>query len=143
LGLSISGQWPEGDRSPERTETEFLAIKPLPGATPIGYNASNKPGQALVTDSYRTSLLYPDVRKYYDAELSKRGWSFYLEEPMTDWGKDLGGKSARYCKGRYRADLQWAGERADYGWDYAFSMSWGLDAIFERYPEPFYKAGCQ
>jgi hypothetical protein len=62
---------------------------------------------------------------------------------MKDWGQDLGGRTARYCKGKYRADLQYAGERANYGWDYAFSLSWGLDAIFEKYPERFYEAGCK
>jgi hypothetical protein len=124
-------------------ETEFRAIQTLPGSTALFYHATNSPGQALVSDTYRTNLSYADVRKSYDAELTKRGWSFYLEEPMTEWGKDLGGKSACYCKDRYRADLQWAGERANHEWDYAFSMSFGLDAIFERYPKPFYQAGCK
>jgi len=124
-------------------ENEFRSITPLPGATAIYYHASNKPGIALVSDTYRTNLSYGEVRKHYNAELSKQGWAFYMEEPLTEWGKDLGGKEAHYCKGRYRAELQWAGERANDGFDYAFSMSWGLDAIFERYPAPFYKAGCQ
>ena len=120
-------------------ENEFRSITPLPGATALSYDASNKPGIALVTDTYRTNLPYAEVRKHYDAELSKRGWAFYMEEPLTEWGKDLGGKETHYCKGRYRAGLQWAGERANDGFDYAFSVSWGLDAIFERYPEAFYK----
>src|SRR5689334_9281912 len=59
---------PKAIAAQKELETEFLAIKPLPGATALRYDASNKPGQALVSDSYRTSLLYPDVRKYYDAE---------------------------------------------------------------------------
>lgn len=54
-----------------------------------------------MSDSYRTDSSYAQVRKYYDAELLKRGWSFYLEEPVTEWGKDLGGKEAHYCKGRW------------------------------------------
>jgi hypothetical protein len=124
-------------------ENEFRAIKPVPGATALSYTATHDPGRTLVSDNYRTSLSYPEVRKFYDAELANRGWSFYQEEKMTDWWKDLGGKTARYCKGPYRADLQWAGERADYGWDYTFSLSYGLDAIFERHPELFYKAGCK
>jgi hypothetical protein len=124
-------------------ENEFRAIRPLPAATALNYHASHKTQQALVSDTYRTSLAYEDIRKFYDAELAKNGWSFYMEEQMKDWGRDLGGKTARYCKEQYRADLQYGGEKSNYGWDYAFSVSWGLDAIFETYPEPFHRAGCK
>jgi hypothetical protein len=134
---------PKASEAQTELETEFRSIKTLPGSTALFYHATNSPGQALVSDTYRTNLTFADVRRFYDAELTRHGWSFYLEEPMTEWGKDLGGKSARYCKGSYRADLQWAGERANHRWDYAFSMSYGLDAMFERYPEAFHKAGCK
>ena len=32
----------------------------------------------------------------------------------------------KYCKGDLHAHLQYAGERAGYGWDFAFSVTWGL-----------------
>jgi hypothetical protein len=124
-------------------EKEFRAIRPLPEAIAIGFNVSHKTNQALASDTYRTSLKYAEIRDFYDQELAKHGWTLYEEEQMKDWGKDLGGKSARYCKGTYRADLQYAGEGASYGWDYAFSVSWGLDAIFEKYPDTFHEAGCK
>ncbi len=124
-------------------EREFRAIRPLPDAIAIRSHVSHKTSQALASDTYRTNLKYSQIRDFYDQELTKNGWTLYEEKDMKDWGRDLGGKSARYCKGTYRAALQYAGERADYGWDYAFSVSWGLDAIFEKYPEPFYKAGCK
>ena len=134
---------PKAAAAQTELESEFRSIKPLPESRALFYHATNSPGQALVSDTYRTGLSYAQVRKYYDVELTKRGWSFYMEEPLTEWGKDFGGKAARYCKGRYRADLQWAGQGSSNDWDYGFSMSWGLDAVFERYPDPFYKAGCQ
>ncbi len=80
-------------------------------------------------------MCYAEVRGYYEGELTKRGWSIYMEEPLTEWGKDYGGKAARYCKGPYRADLQWAGQGSSNEWD-GFSMSWGLD-------DPISKPGCQ
>jgi hypothetical protein len=124
-------------------EKEFRAIPPLPDAIATRFHASHKARQALVGDTYQTRLKYPEIRDFYDRELAKQGWSFYEEEQMKHWWRDLGGKSARYCKGPYRADLQYAGEGAGYGWDYAFTVSWGLDAIFEKYPDLFHKAGCK
>ena len=123
-------------------ENEFRAIHPLPAATPLNYGASHKTQQALVSDTYQTSLTYEDIRQFYDAEVAKNGWAFFMEEQVKDWGRDLGGKEARYCKGEYRATLQYAGKQADYGWDYAFSVSWGLDGVLAKYSEPFHQAGC-
>ena len=124
-------------------EKEFRAIRPFPDAIAIRFHSSHKTRHALTSDTYQTSSKYAELRDFYDEELAKHGWSFYEEEQLKDWGRDLGGKSARYCKGAYRAALQYAGEGAGYGWDFAFSVSWGLDAIFEKYPDPFYEAGCK
>lgn len=124
-------------------ESEFHAIQPLPQAKSSGYNASHKSSQSLVTSNYQTNLAYSDIRAYYDVELAKHGWTFYEEEQMKDWGRDLGGKSAHYCKAEYRAHLQYAGPQADYGWDFALGLSWGLDAVFDKHSETFRKAGCR
>ena len=124
-------------------ENEFKSIEPLPNARACDYNSSHKTKQALVTSNCKTNLSYPEIRAHYDAELAKHGWIFYEEEEMRDWGRDFGGKAARYCKGEYRADLQYAGEQASYGWDYAFSVSWGLDSLADEYSDKFRKVGCQ
>ena len=134
---------PKAAQIQNEPEKEFKAIPSLPGARSSGYNASHKSTQSLVSCNYQTGLPYPEIRAFCDAELARRGWTFYEEQQMKDWGRDLGGKSARYCKEGYRADLQYAGTQADYGWDFAFSVSWGLDAVFEKRSDIFLKAGCK
>lgn len=124
-------------------EDEFKSVEPLPEARSCCYFATHKTSQALVTSKYSTSLPYAAIREHYDAELSRRGWIFYEEDETRDWGMDFGGKTARYCKGEFRASLEYAGERADYGWDYAFSVSWGLDSLVDKYSGKFSKAGCK
>jgi hypothetical protein len=124
-------------------ENEFKSIAPLPYAKDFGYQATHKTSQALVTSNYKTNLSYIEIRAHYHAELAKHGWIFYEEEQMRDWGRAFGGKSARYCKGEYRADLQYAGKQANYGWDYALSISWGLGSIMDKHSEKFLKVGCQ
>ena len=134
---------PQAQLVMRRLEDEFKSVEPLPGATAFNYFATHKTRQALVTSNYKTNLTYKEIRAHYDAELARRGWVFYEEDAMRDWGVDFGGKTARYCKGSYRANLEYAGEQADYGWDYAFSVSWGLDSLVDKYSDKFTKAGCK
>ncbi|SRR5258706_2985058 len=108
-------------------ETEFKAIVPLQGASVVDYHASNKAGQALVSVGYLTDINSADIFKYYDEQLRQHGWQPDGTHGVKDWGRDLGGKSADYCKGDYAAELQYAGQQANYGWTYGLSMSWGLD----------------
>jgi hypothetical protein len=123
-------------------ESEFRAIQPLPQATPINFNATHKPRTALVSDKYRVKSNYAEIRSFYDQELSKHGWTFYEERNLKDWGQDSGGRSARYCKGPYRAELEYGGERSSSSWDYALSLSWGLSSDVGKYTELFKSAGC-
>jgi hypothetical protein len=113
-------------------ETEYQAIRQLPGAKSKRYHASHKVWQALVSSEYHTTYSYPEIRTYYDSELSKLGWVFIREEDViygdVGRGKNYGGKHLYYRKGEYIADLQYAGKQEDmFGWTYAFSLSWGLN----------------
>lgn len=122
---------------------EFKSIEPPPGSRICDYRATHKPGQALVTGTVCTSLPYAGVRAHYDAELARRGWTFYEEDELRDWGRDFGGRIARYCKGEYRAALQYDGENANDGRDYAFNVSWGLGRVADKSSDKFSKAGCR
>jgi hypothetical protein len=124
---------PKGDAVEKVLVGEFSLIRRLPQAVPMHYHASGGSGGALVGDVYRTKLTYPDVRAYYDKELSRNGWTFKREEKILDWGRDFGGKTAEYCKGPYKASLQYAGREAHYDWDYALDLSWGLDSLYDKY----------
>jgi len=121
-----SSQSPKAEQAQKELEIEFHEIAPLPNSTLVDYDSSRKTSQALVDASYLTSVRSVDILKHYDEQLKMRGWQSYGTSGMTDWGRDLGGKSAYYCKGEYYSQLQYAGEKANYGWTYAFSMSWGL-----------------
>jgi len=46
---------------------------------------------------------------------------------------DLGGRTTEYCKGDYRASLQYPGQSAKYGWVFALDLSWGLDSLVDRW----------
>jgi len=134
---------PKAELVLSKLEDEFRSVAPLPDARSCDYFATHKTQHALVTSKYRTSLPYVSIRAHYDAELTRHGWVFYEEKETRDWGMDLGGKTARYCKGEYRASLEYAGEQADNGWDYAFSVSWGLGSLTDKYSDKFSKVGCK
>jgi len=126
LGYDNIVQSPKAEKAQAELEIEFKSIAPLTNATLVDYNSSRKTSQALVDATYLTAIKPLDIFNHYDEQLRNNGWQSYGTSGMTDWGRDLGGKSAYYCKGEYYAQLQYAGEQANYGWTYAFSVSWGL-----------------
>jgi hypothetical protein len=67
------------------------------------------------------------IFKYYDEQLKQHGWQLQATKKITDSNRDLGGKIAYYCKGESTAELQYAGQLANYGWTYAFSIGWGME----------------
>ncbi len=134
LAMAFAGRLmskPHGSSVLKALEQEYEQVRPPPGARLLGaLSRTNKTSQALVDGNYTTSARYPELRSYYDNELARHGWTPCGERPLKDWFTDLGGVSRTYCKGELRAHLQYAGERANYGWDFDFNMSWGLDPLF-------------
>lgn len=108
-------------------EREFNSVAPFPQATATHSEKSYKDNQALVLTRYSTSASYPVLRDYYDSELSKQGWKFISEEALADWGRDLGGKTAHYCKGDWSAAVEYAGQDSEGRGAYTLAMSWGLN----------------
>lgn len=119
-------QLPKAKQTKSQLESEYNSIIPLPNANASDYRASNKTSQALVSASYVTDSTPDDIFNYYDGQLKQHGWLFYGTKKMRDWGRDFGGTSSCYYKGDYSAKIQYAGQLSNYGWTYAFSMSWGL-----------------
>lgn len=60
----------------------------------------------------------------YMDEAKKNGSVFVNEETVSDWGRDFGGKLLNFSKGDYTLSIQYAGEKADYGWDFGVSLTW-------------------
>jgi hypothetical protein len=130
---------PRAAQIQKELEQEFKAIPALPNARSAGYQSSHR----LVSGKYLTGAPYPQIRAFYEDALTSHGWTLYEEREVNRWWRDLGGKSTQYCKGEYRAHLQYAGEQANYGWDFAFELSWGLDGVNAQSSETFLKAGCR
>jgi hypothetical protein len=119
-----------GEEFHQQLLREFTQIKPLQNTSAVSSTdsfSSWNPGKALVGATYKTTLPYLEIRNYYDAELRSHNWVFTEDKPLTDWGKDLGGRTVRYCKGPLSCSLQYAGAKAQYGWTYALDLTWGLD----------------
>jgi hypothetical protein len=119
-------------------EREFRAVAPLPQAAAPSYNASSNLKKALVLGTYKTNLSYHEIKAHYDDQLAKQGWVFY--ECDQDWVRGRG-NTAEYCKGEYRAVIDTQGGQAGYGWDYSFSMSWGIHP--DQDAERSRRAGCR
>lgn len=107
---------PKAQMVQDRLRQELDSITPLPNAVPGKCSGSHKPRMAWVSNRYTTAAPYNQIRAYYDAELRRRGWSFHREHGTRDWFRDFGGVKTEYCKGPYRASLNYAGDRADYVW---------------------------
>ena len=123
----INDDEPKAAQIQQELEHEFEAINPITQSGYYDYLAAHKSRNASVSGAFSTNLTFPEVRNYYDQELARNGWKFDKEERVQDWWRDFGGGSVQYCKGNYRAFLQYAGENADYGWNFSLSLSWRLE----------------
>jgi hypothetical protein len=92
-------------------EREFKSIKQLPSAFDQKHHAWHKQDHASVGSSFSTGQSDSEVKKYYAEELSKHGWKSRGDYSTTNWGSNLGGSVVEYCKGKYEATLEYAGER--------------------------------
>lgn len=109
-----------------KLEREFRSIKPLPNTNPFDYLSTHKMHHALVTEKYITNTSFNDISSHYQNELVNHGWKFVKEEPVYDWNRDFGGKILYFRKDDFTAALQFEGDKSDFGYTYAFSVSWGL-----------------
>jgi hypothetical protein len=108
----------------ELLQREAQRIAPPAAASLLGSDTAHKPRQALVSLSYTSALTYAQLRTHYDRVLAEQGWTFERELPFRDWGRDLGGREARYTKGEHVASLEYAGTGADDGWTFGLGLSW-------------------
>ena len=122
---------PKAELAQKELEEEFKAITPLPCAAPQSHHAFHKSSIANAGSTYFTKLPFSEIRKYYDEELARRGWKFHREEEVREWGEFRGGRIVYYCKGVYKAALQYAGgDRPDFGWIFALDLSWRLETLY-------------
>ncbi|EJZ43877.1 hypothetical protein [Leptospira licerasiae] len=120
--------WIEIEQAPKNRsllQAEFDLIRPLPSAVLVESSAIVKSGHGTVGSTYRTSDSVSDIFAYYSNELQMRGWQYYGERAIKDWGRDFGGKILEFCKGQYMTSIQYAGKHASYGWTFGVDVSFG------------------
>ena len=110
-------------------EYEFEQIMHLPHAVEIDHY-SPKPHamsrSVFIMSRYSTESNYDQIRAHYRTEFKKHGWSGVRGTGFPQSGEYHGGKLLEYKKGELVAQLRYAGEEANYVWDYTISISWGL-----------------
>jgi len=117
----------EADKMNTAIEDELKTIQTPLTASYIRSNTVQKDNLGVVGKTYRTSLTYPELRTYYDAELERRGWRFTREKKLQYDHQDRGQYHVFYCKGKYTAHLEYAGGLEDtFGWTYSVAVSWGM-----------------
>ncbi len=120
-----------GEAKIARVTNEFLALRPVTGVTINSVSENWKPGltptdgSASAGGNYSTASSYTDIRDHYDKVATARGWRVVRDRPVRDRGRDFGGRVREYRKEDLCASLQYAGTRANYGWSYAFDVTWG------------------
>ncbi|MGH9929179.1 MAG: hypothetical protein ACREA9_08125 [Pyrinomonadaceae bacterium] len=79
-------------------------------------------GKASIGRSFRCQASYDDVKRFYSERLGQDGWELADERQLKDWGRDVGGREIKFRKGDYQVVIGYAGERANYGWDYGIDI---------------------
>jgi hypothetical protein len=81
-------------------------------------------GKAFVSKSFRCKTSYDEVKRFYVDHVTQDGWQFVHERQIKNWQRDLGGRELEFRRGDYRVTIEYAGEKADYGWDYGIGIGW-------------------
>jgi hypothetical protein len=79
-------------------------------------------GKAFISKTFRCKTSYEDVKRFYLERLTKDGWHFVSERQLKDWQRDVGGRELKFHRADYEVTIEYAGEKADYGWDYGIGI---------------------
>ena len=113
-----------GDAKLKDVETLFAAVPIYPGSREIRTSWSSKDRVAGLGKVYKSDASYEELRHYYVDVLAQVGWHLEHERHVTSWWQDLGGRELRFRQDDYYTSIEYAGERANYGWDYGISLGW-------------------
>jgi len=106
---------------------QFNKIGNYPRAIVNNKSSNHKSSKALVEAYYNSTSPYDDIILFYNEQLIKNGWQFVNKAKMYDWGNDLDcGFKLTYKKLNYNCNIQFAGKKFNYGWNYAIDYSWGF-----------------
>lgn len=102
----------------------YKTIPLYPGSVEVDRSSASKDRVVRVGKSYKSDANYDALKRHYAEKLKQLGWQFVEEKPVDDWGKDLGGREINFRSGEYYMVMQYAGAKANYGWNYTLSVGW-------------------
>jgi hypothetical protein len=113
----------DGSRTTE-IERLWMDLPSYPGLSETHSYRSSRGRNARISRQYKSAASAPDVQSFYMREAIARGWVFTSQKKLSDWGRDLGGFELEFRKNDYTLDITYAGDKADYGWNYAIGIEW-------------------
>src|SRR6185436_4981182 len=108
----------------EETKTIWAGIPVYPGMREISSSTTSGFGKVLISRNFQSEASYDYVRRFYLDRLTGDGWNLTSEKQLKSWGNDFGGKELYFRKSDFHIAIEYAGERANYGWDYGISAGW-------------------
>ena len=113
----------EGDAKLNEIRGLLNAVPVYPGAREVDFFWSDKALHTVAEKSYQSDVRYDELKSYYIEQLKPLGWRLIAEKSVKDWWRDLGGRELTFQRGDYLLNIEFAGEKADYGWNYAISIT--------------------
>jgi hypothetical protein len=111
---------------PQMSEVERLrSIFPVyPGfvQTPNDFRVAS-PNVVSLSLSFKSEAPFDDVRHFYVEKLTPEGWQLVKERQLSEWGRDVGGRSLEFRRGEYHIAIEKGGRNND-DWDYGINFSW-------------------
>lgn len=121
---------PKEDRAKLEETKRIWATFPLhPAMQEVHSHTQSGFGKATIGKNFRCNERYENVRSFIVERLIQNGWKLNSERHLKDWGKDVGGIELEFQKADFEINIQYAGEKSDYGWDYGISVKWNNPAF--------------
>jgi hypothetical protein len=105
-------------------EMKSIAIPVFPAAIDVGSNERSGAGTAIVSKSYKATASYEELKKFYLQRLPAEGWQFHAARPLPASNPATDERLLEFCKNDFSLTVQFAGQNAGYGWDYAVDIVW-------------------
>lgn len=126
LSLLCSGCWSAKEDAAKLQEVRsvWARLPSYPGMQEIDSKTESGYGKALVSKKFRSDARYDEVRRFYVESLGRDGWEIYGEKQLKGFGSNFGGYEIRFLKSDLSIVIEYAGDKADYGWQYGIAVSW-------------------
>ena len=108
----------------EEIKAVWARLPTYSGLQEIDSSTTSGGGKAMVSKKYRSEARYDDVKRFYVEYLIPDGWTMVSEKKIVDIGTDFGGYHIEFRKGDLSLGLEYAGEKANYEWQYAIAVNW-------------------